>query len=86
MVREAGRALGVAVGFLVNVLDPAAVVVGGGLGLAGGAYWESLVASTRRHVWADDTRSLPIVPAALGADAGVVGAAATAWHRFGEEV
>jgi len=35
IVITAGAALGVSVGWLVNVLDPAAVIVGGGLGLAG---------------------------------------------------
>ena len=67
--------LGVAV---VNVLDPEAVVVGGGLGLAGGRYWDALVDAARRHVWADAARGLPVVPAALGADAGLLGAAAHA--------
>ncbi len=83
VVRAAGEALGVGVGFLVNVLDPEAVVVGGGLGLAGGLYWESFLASARRHIWADNTRDLPIIPAALGADAGIVGAAASWWNRTG---
>jgi glucokinase len=78
IVRSAGETLGSSVGFLVNVLDPAAVIVGGGLGLAGGLFWERLVESTRAHVWSEATRQLPILPAALGADAGLIGAAATA--------
>ena len=84
VVRSAGEALGNRVGFLVNVLDPGAVVVGGGLGLAGGLYWDSFVASTREHIWSDATRALPILPAALGADSGIVGAARAAWERFGQ--
>lgn len=79
VVNDAAEALGSGIGFLINVLDPEAVVIGGGLGLAGGQYQEALVASIRRHVWADATRGLPIVPAALGADAGLLGAAAHAW-------
>jgi glucokinase len=78
IVREAATALGSGLGFLVNVLDPEAVVVGGGLGTAKGPYWRALVASTRRHIWAPATRRLPIVQAKLGADAGVIGAAACA--------
>lgn len=74
---SAGAALGVGIAFLVNALDPEAVVIGGGLGLAGGIYWDSLVRSVRRHVWAPDIRALPILPAGLGLDAGLVGAAAT---------
>jgi glucokinase len=76
VVRSGGEALGVGVGWLVNVLDPEAIVVGGGLGVAGGLYWESVVASTRAHIWADGSRDLPIRQAGLGADAGLIGAAA----------
>lgn len=77
VVRSAGEALGNSVGFLVNVMDPEAIVVGGGLGTAGGPYWDSFVASTRAHIWAENSRGLPIQPAAMGADSGLIGAAAT---------
>lgn len=83
VVESAGRAVGNGLGHLVNVLDPEALVIGGGLGLAGGLYWESMVASARRHIWSETNRDLPILPAALGTDAGVIGAAAYAWLRFG---
>jgi glucokinase len=81
VVRSAGRALGSSVGFLINILDPMVLVVGGGLGLAGGPYWQSFVESTREHVWSVLTRDLPILPAALGVDAGLVGAAAAVQNR-----
>jgi len=81
-VRLAGEALGRTVAWLVNALDPEAVIVGGGLGLSGGIYWEGLETSTRRQIWSDLHRQLPIVPAGLGQDAGWVGAAATAWLRL----
>jgi glucokinase len=77
VVKTAGEALGVSVGWLVNVLDPEAVVVGGGLGTAGGLYWESFVSTTRCHIWSETNRDLPIVMAALGPEAGVIGAAAS---------
>jgi glucokinase len=76
VIRTAGEALGVSTAFLVNTLDPEAVIVGGGLGLVGGPYWESFIQSTRAHIWADNSRGLPILKAALGADAGLIGAAA----------
>jgi glucokinase len=53
-------------------------VLGGGLGLAAGVYREELIASTRAHIWADSCRGLPILPAALGVDAGLIGAALAA--------
>jgi glucokinase len=82
VVKTAGEALGNSVGWLINVLDPEAVIVGGGLGLAGGLYWDSFVSSTREHIWSDLSRALPILPAALGADAGLIGAAATIWQKL----
>jgi glucokinase len=86
VVGAAGAALGTSVGFLVNVLDPEAVIVGGGLGLAGGLYRQSFIEATRAHVWAEAARDLPIVPAALGTDAGLIGAAATIWIRHQKQV
>jgi glucokinase len=76
VLQTAGEALGVSVGWLVNVLDPEAGIIGGGLGLAGGLYWESFVAAARAHIWAETSRDLPILTAALGRDAGLIGAAA----------
>jgi len=79
IVLSAGAALGNSVGFLINLLDPQAVVVGGGLGLTDGLYWDSFVTSTRKHIWSDVSRNLPIIHAALGADAGLIGAATIIW-------
>jgi glucokinase len=75
IVASGGAAVGNTAGFLINALDPEALIVAGGLGLAGGLYWESFLASTRRRIWAEQYRLLPIVTAQLGLDAGVVGAA-----------
>jgi glucokinase len=76
ILTSAGEALGVSVAFLVNVLDPEMIVVGGGLGTAGGLYWDAFERSCREHIFADNSRELPIVTATLGVDAGLVGAAA----------
>jgi glucokinase len=82
MVASAGgEALGVALGGLINVLDPQAVIVGGGLGLSEGPYWEKLVLEARRQIWSDLHRELPIVRATTGADAGFIGAATASWDR-----
>ncbi|HWQ15578.1 MAG TPA: ROK family protein [Roseiflexaceae bacterium] len=81
VVRSAGFALGVSLGWLVNVLDPEALIIGGGLGTAGGLYWDTLVDAARAHIWAGVARGLPIIPAALGPDAGLIGAAAATARR-----
>lgn len=77
VVTEAGRWLGVGIAGLVNALDPAVVLVGGG---AGEAMQQWLLPAARSaaepRVLGHRRRVLPaITPAALGDDAGVVGAA-----------
>lgn len=80
IVAEAGRWLGVGVASLVNLLDPAIVVVGGGVASGLG---ELLLAPARAGLHAmvmgGEFRSCPpVVSAVLGDDAGVIGAAALA--------
>lgn len=81
VVESSGFALGNSAAFLVNVLDPEAIVVGGGLGLAGGLYWDNFENATRSHIWSEVSKDLPIVQAKLGVDAGLIGAAAMVWKH-----
>lgn len=78
IVESAGRALGAAIAHLVNILDPAAIVIGGGLGLAGGLYWECLSLAVREFIYSDVHRHLPLLRAQLGNDSGWIGAALAA--------
>lgn len=80
VLASAAEALGAGIGLLVNTLDPEAVIVGGGLGLSGGTYWERLVSSTRRHIWSPVHRELPVLPA-VHPQAAVIGAAALALDK-----
>jgi glucokinase len=73
MVAEAGGALGQAMAWLVNALDPAVVVIGGGLGLVP-RYREIAVDTMRPAIEAANSRDVPVVPARLGALAGAIGA------------
>ena len=81
IVQSGAEALGAMIGMLVSTLDPEAVVIGGGLGTSSGLYWSGLEASVRKHTWSELQRSIPLVQAATGANAGVIGAAALARKR-----
>jgi glucokinase len=74
---EAAAAIGRVVAVLVNALDPAAVVVGGGLGASAG-FADGIAAALRPAIWCEATRGLPVVPTALGEAGGVLGAALAA--------
>lgn len=73
---RAGRALGVAIASAVSLLDLPLVVVGGGLAQAGPPLWEPLQAAFAEHARLSFTSGARVVPAALGEQAGLVGAAA----------
>jgi glucokinase len=77
VVDDVSRTLAVELARLVNAFDPETVIIGGGLGLAD-AFRERVTALAREYIYADGTRALPIVAAALGRDAGIVGAALAA--------
>jgi glucokinase len=85
VVREAGHWLGVVVAGLVNALDPALVVIGGGAGEALSSWLLPVIeASMAPRVLGHRHRTLPPVhAAALGDDAGVVGAALLALDEVG---
>jgi glucokinase len=79
ILHSGGSALGEAIAFSVNLLDPEAVLLGGGVGLNDGIYRVALETSMRCHIWLEETRDhLPLLDAVLGEHAGVVGAARTA--------
>ncbi len=81
IVDEGGSMLGTVVAGLVNVLDPEAVVMGGGLGLARGRYRDRFLTSFAAHIWAPTSRDIPVVDAELRTDAVLVGAALSAIDR-----
>ena len=79
ILAKVGRRLGEGIAGLVNVLDPAIVVVGGGVVEAGELLLDPARKAFSGTVEAPEFRpSVLLVPAELGNDAGVVGAAALA--------
>ncbi|MGW4425396.1 ROK family protein [Streptosporangium sp. NPDC004631] len=75
-MRRAGRALGLAIASAVNLCDLDVVTIGGGLSQAGPLLFDPLQATLRDHTRLEFARRVRVVPAALGQDAGLVGAAA----------
>lgn len=73
--------LGAAVATAVNLLNPEVVVVGGGVARAGESLLEPLREAVVRYGLGSHRRGLRLVPAALGDQAGTVGAGLLAWDR-----
>lgn len=81
---DVGRKLGEGIADLVAVLDPARIVVGGGVAAAGDLLLDPARASFASHLSGRGHRDpAPLVLAGLGNDAGMVGAADLAVARRG---
>jgi len=76
LMEAAGRATGAGVASLVHIFDPDIVVIGGGVSRSGPLWWDAVQRSAREHVLLAYLPGLRIVPAGLGDDAGLFGAAA----------
>lgn len=72
---EIGNWLGVGVASLVNVLDPAAIVVGGGVSAASEFFMDAMITSAKSNLCVRDGVVPPIHIAHFTDRAGVVGAA-----------
>jgi glucokinase len=81
VLETAGHCAGSLIALLVNMLDPHAVIIGGGLGTAPGVYWDNLLSTARKQIWSDTHRDLPILRGTLGPLAGAIGAATFARER-----
>jgi glucokinase len=81
---EIGRRLGEGIAGLVNILDPEAVIVGGGVAEVGEVLMSPTRSSFLASVEAPDHRpEVPLLRAGLGNDAGGIGAAALAMELIG---
>ncbi|MEY2409963.1 MAG: glucokinase [Verrucomicrobiota bacterium] len=69
------RALACAIASLVNILDPEAVIVGGGIARAGRALFEPLAQFVNAVEWQPAGYRVRLLPATLGEFAGAYGAA-----------
>lgn len=77
VLRNAGVALGVGMVNLSHLFNPQRVIVGGGVSNAGPLLWEPMREVLRTRAISACQRDMEIVPAALGDDAGLLGAVAT---------
>jgi glucokinase len=83
VLRKAGTALGIGLSNAVNVFDPELIVLGGSVVNAGEAYLGPARDQVNRMMQAQRRRPMRLDVTSLGADGGIVGAAALAWSELG---
>lgn len=80
--REMGRYLGIALADLINILNPEAIVIGGGAAGAWDAFVPHVADEIGRRAFAEPARRARLLRASLGDDAGMLGAAKLAFDRL----
>lgn len=79
---EAGKHLGTAVSAVVNLLNPEAIIVGGGVAASFSLMRDSMRKEIDERSYRPSAQRLEILAGELGDDAGVLGAAAVAFESF----
>ncbi len=81
LFRKAGVYLGIGLVNLMYLFNPALFVIGGGVAKAGDLLFVPMHATLRARIHEIYWKDCPVVPAALGDDVGLIGAAILAWER-----
>lgn len=82
VMTETATWLGLGISSIVNLLNPEKVILSGGMIAAGEALFEPIRATVKANSFEVPARRAKIVPAGLGADSGVIGAAGVALARY----
>jgi glucokinase len=83
--QRVGHYLGVAISNVIVVIGPRKVVIGGGVSQAGELLFEPIRRTVRESVFITSTEHFEIVPALLGINAGIIGAAAWAYEAYNDQ-
>lgn len=78
IVAETGRYLGLMAANMANLLNPERCIFSGGMIKAGAILFDAIREACQRHAFKAPAQRLQILPAELGDDAGIIGAAGVA--------
>ncbi len=81
VIMDKARRFGSILAGCVASFNPEAVVVGGGVTMIGALWWDAFAAAFRQSL-PSLLRATPVLPAALGVEAVLLGAAMLAWRMY----
>jgi glucokinase len=81
IVEKAGYYLGRALAYYADINNPERIIIGGGVAAAGELLIEPARQSLQRFALPANAKTAQLLPAGLGPDSGVIGAAALAWQQ-----
>ena len=78
-----GRSLGIGAAGVISLLNPQAITIGGGAAEAWDFFIEDMLKEMKRRTYSWLAERTKVLPAGLGGDAGLLGAARSAWLGVG---
>ena len=84
VLRDAGKALGIGMANMINIMSPEAIILTGGLLGAWNIYIEAAIAEASKRAYPELFHKVRIIHSSLGDDAGTIGMAALVFEK-GEE-
>lgn len=83
--RQMGFYLGIALSGLINVLNPEVIVIGGGASAGWDLFMPHTTEQIHKRAYRESAERAKIVPAELGDDAGILGAAQLAFDKINQQ-
>ncbi len=80
VLKEAGRYLGIGISNIINIMSPEAVILAGGLVGSWNIYVDEAIKEASKRAFKSLFQTVSIIPASLGDEAGVVGAASLVFN------
>jgi len=74
VLEETAEYLGIGLGNIVNLLNPQLIIIGGGIADGSAEFLSLVAAAVRKQAFANSVKELKVTKAALGNDAGFIGA------------
>jgi glucokinase len=81
--RKYGRNLGIGLTSIIYILTPEAVIIGGGISASAKYFLPEAEREIHKRVMPTSREKLKLIPAELGNNAGMLGAAKIAWEKLG---
>jgi glucokinase len=85
LLHQAGYYLGLGLANLIHILEPQRILIGGGVSLAGELLLQPARQTVDQRLMSSVYRGVEILPAALGPDVGLMGAAALVMQEAGSQ-
>ena len=75
IIKAAGKRLGIKIAFLINLLNPEVVIIGGGIEQAGSLFFDTIKEVVSNWAFEEAVENVKIIPSRLGEDSVALGAA-----------